>query len=379
MKVLFYSHNVYGLGHVIRSARIAHAASELGMRCTLVTGCPALGSLDLDPRVAVERLPAVRVEDGRFYPRDSADKHEDVMATRAAALLTSMRRLEPDAVVVDHLPLGLGGELRPSLLAAADEAWPTRFVWGVPYSEGATLRKRPGNPSIRRAYGRYDGLLAYGSPDYDDVFAQLPEWMLPPVRRYVGFVAGPAVHIIAPAQPRIVGFVGGGWGAPELFVALLAGFRALRRERSSLSLRLVVGPLGELARVRELVGDDPDVEVWSTGTIEAAIADASIVVSRVGYNSAVALARCPLPVIFIPQGMAADDQPRRAAQLSRLPGIEALDENAADFVERLASSLAAALAAGPVTRELLFPVDGARQAALAIASLIQEPRDRSDS
>jgi predicted glycosyltransferase len=376
VKVLFYSHNVYGLGHVIRSARIAQAASDLGMSCTLVTGCPALGDLDLDPRVAVVKLPSVRVENGRFHARDGGDPNEDVMATRAAALLRAMRELEPDAVVVDHLPLGLGGELRPSLLAAADETWPTRFVWGMPYSEGATTWQKPGNPNIRRAYGRYDCLLAYSSPDYDDVFAQLPEWVLPPVRRHVGFVAGPVPHVVRPAQPRIVGLVGGGYGAAELFTALLAGFRALRRERGGAHLRLLVGPLGELERVRELVGDDPDVEVWSKGTIEAAIADASIVVSRVGYNSAVALARCSLPIIFVPQGMAADDQPRRATQFARLPGISVLDESAADFVDRIASSIAAGLAAEPVARELMFPVDGAQQAALAIASLIQ---DRSDS
>jgi predicted glycosyltransferase len=379
MKVMFYSHNVYGLGHVIRSARIARAASELGMRCTLVTGCPALGDVDLDPRVEVERLPAVRVEGGRFHARDSANQSQDIIATRAAMLLRSMREREPDAVVVDHLPLGLGGELRPSLLAAADENWPTRFVWGMPYSEGASTQHAPGNPKIRRAYARYDCVLAYGSPDYDDVFAQLPAWILPPVRRYVGFVPGPVPHITKPARPRIVGLVGGGFEAPKLFEALLTGFRALRREWGSASLRLVVGPLGELARVRELVGDDPDVEIWSTGAIETAIADASIVVSRVGYNSAFTLARCPLPLILVPQGMAADDQPRRAAQLSRLPGIEVLDEYAPDFIDRITSSLAAGLASGPVARELLFPVDGARQAALAIASLINDSRNRSDS
>ena len=129
MRILFYCHNVFGLGHVVRSLRIAQAALDMGIECALMTGCRFLDRLNIDPAVKIERLAPVKMAGGLFVGAEDDDGA--VLAKRGRRILEFMRDWQPEAVVSDHIALGLGGELVETLLAAAEEAWPTKFVWGV--------------------------------------------------------------------------------------------------------------------------------------------------------------------------------------------------------------------------------------------------------
>jgi len=61
-------------------------------------------------------------------------------------------------------------------------------------------------------------------------------------------------------------------------------------------LRILVGPSATLAAVAALARERAGVEVWSSGTAEEAIRDATIMVSRSGYNTSYTLVQTDRPV-----------------------------------------------------------------------------------
>jgi predicted glycosyltransferase len=371
LRILFYCHNLFGLGHLARSQRIAEAALDRGgCECQIITGCRFLDQLRLDPRIGIQRLPPVQQDEaGRFIAVDPG--MQEVLRHRAGLIEAFCRQWRPHAVVVDHLPLGLGGELLQLLTAARREQWPTRFIWGIPYSEGATAAGRPRNPQLREAYARYDHLIAYTEEAWDDVVGAYRSVGLPARTDYAGIVAARPLPALRDGVPRLVGLSGGGKAGAELLRQVLDATRGLEEARD-LTLRFVAGPIGSASELSRVAGDRP-IEVWPEASTERAIQDASVVVSRVGYNTAFTLVQSDLPVVLVPLQLEQGDQLQRAVRLARLPGVWLVDERQPDAKEALARAIREALRGpGSYSRTLPFRTDGAERASQLILLAAQE-------
>lgn len=365
MKILFYCHNLFGLGHVVRSLRIAQAALEMGLDCALMTGCRFLDRLSIEPAIKIERLAPVKMAGGLLVGAEDDDGA--VMAKRGRRILEFVRDWKPEAVVSDHIALGLGGELIETLLAAKDEAWPTKFVWGVrdviraPGSSSAR-GGRPKNPGIRRALAGYAGAMAYSELGWIETFAQPADLPLPDRRGYVGVIADRPLPSRPSDRPLIVALAGGGTGGGVLFRLLLA---ATRKEEiaQEVRIRFVVGPFG---RVEEVVGAadlDERFEIWPEGGVEEAVAEASVIVARAGYNTAYHVIQTDRPLILVPLYNEGREQVYRAERLAELSGVWLVDEADPAAGKRLTEAIRAGLARGPVARKLPFGLDGAKRAA----------------
>jgi predicted glycosyltransferase len=363
-RILFYCHNAIGLGHVIRSLRIADAAIAEGALCAIVTGCRFLSVVGVPSEIEVELLPPVRLDaSGRAVALNSDDA-DDIIGRRSRRIVAFAERWRPDVIVVDHHPLGIGGELVDALLASN-----ARFILGVPYAEA--LAQRPyRNPRLRAAISRYQDVLDYS--DHGVGAAAFPGERTTELRIVrVGVVTKPPLpprH--AGPRPRLVALAGGGTGGAEVYRLVLEAMRGL----PDWQLRLLVGPFGEAADVAALAHSHQGVEVWSTGTAEAAIRDATIVVSRAGYNTSYTLVQSDRPVVFIPQQLAGDDQPSRARRMAGLPKVWNLDSSDPQIVASLAGILRGDLS--PVARALPFRIDGAAAAAREIMQLIVDDRSK---
>jgi predicted glycosyltransferase len=369
LRLLFYCHNVHGLGHIVRSLQIASAAAGEGCRCTVVTGCRALDEIELDQRLDVQRLPPVRlVNSTRLVAVDSELAGTDVMKLRSERILEICRAVRPHATLVDYNPLGLAGELCPALDVAASEHWGTRFIWGIPYVEGGFQPgQRPRNPVIARAFARYHSVIAYVDPGYEDLFSKLPSWIGMPNRAYMGFVVQPPPPP-AGRKPGLAAVIcGGGVRAASFCRFVLA---ARRRASCDVQLRFVLGPLADVDGLEDRLRSEPLVEVWRTGTVIDAIRDAALVISRAGYNTASMLMQTDLPVIFVP-GL--PDQAYRAERLSTQPGIWHVEEQPGTE-PRLAELIDTALGSGPVSRNLGWSTDGAKRAAQWMITAAKERR-----
>ena len=363
-RVAFYCHNVLGLGHIARSVKLARATMRAGARCLIVTGCRVLDRLDLPGDVELVRLPAlVMTPQGSYESADPSQPARDVVLERGRQIVDGCRAWSPDVMVVDHSPLGFGGELVPLLEAACAEAWPTRFEWGLPYAEGLNpWVKPPANPKLHAAMASYRAAIAYVPPG-QEFFDRVPAWMLPQRQIAVGFVSEEPLPPVAGPRNLIVVACGGGTTAIDLCRLALAARRQLP-EGSRPPLRLVIGAMSDLETVRRSVADqdaDVDTEWRADGELRDVIRDASAVISRAGYNSVALLMQTSLPIVLVPAAGGSQDQVIRAASVSGAPGVWVVSHDSDDAAAQLGRAMHQALQPAALGPRLV--ADGATRAA----------------
>lgn len=374
-RLLLYCHNAVGLGHIIRTTRIAAAAAEPDdCECRVITGCRFLRSIPLDPRVRAEELPAVRiVEGGRIVPVEGDDAR--VMESRAERIEEFTRAWAPDVFLADHSPTGLAGELVRTLTAARREAWPTRFVWGlrdiqVAPQHASRMIRRPANPALREALAAFCCAIGYSDKQWIDPFEVYKDWLLPPRLDYVGVVTQRPLPPSEPKSPTVVALSGGGQGGADMFRLLLRAVLPLV-ETEGVGLRCVLGPFGTGEGLEVPGGLRDRVELLPESSAEEAVRDASLVVSRVGYNTAYTLVQTDLPLVFVPLPAPGDEQSYRAGVLARLPNISVVEEKSPGAEELLRAEVLRGLGSGRVERALPFRVDGARRTAEWLKALAE--------
>jgi predicted glycosyltransferase len=382
-RVLLYCHNVLGFGHIVRSMLIAR---QLGhdAEVRLITGCRFLDRLRVPEEVGVVMLPALRAEaDGRLTPVDGGFLGS-ALRRRGKLIAQQVREWQPHALLVDHNPFGLMGELVETLDAVRDDALPTSMVWGIrdiwssPEYLANMLRQYPGDPdAMKHRIRLYHSAIAYTDGTWLETLGHYDAGMLPERTASVGFVTEPVVvprflgssvprggdtprnrGTEEPGNPLVAVLSGGGEGAERLASLVLAAV-----QDEPLRVRFVVGPFASADGIRVLAGNDPRIEVWPEGAVEDAIGDASLIVSRTGYNTAYTVVQSDLPVTFVPLSGGNEEQSSRAARLSELERVESIDDRAANAAPALRESILRGLAAGRRPRPLPFSTDGARRAA----------------
>jgi len=262
-RVLLYCHNVLGFGHIVRSMLIARQLSgEAEVR--LITGCRFLDHLRVPEDVGVVMLPALRAEaDGRLTPVDGGFLGS-ALRRRGKLIAQQVREWQPHALLVDHNPFGLMGELVETLDAVRDEGLPTSMVWGIrdiwssPEYLANMLRQYPGDPdAMKQRIKLYHSAIAYTDGTWLETLERYDAGMLPERTASVGFVTEPvavprslgsSVPRGGPETPRYRGteeprnplvavLSGGGEGAERLASLVLAGCRASRCGCASSSAR----------------------------------------------------------------------------------------------------------------------------------------------
>lgn len=376
-RILVYCHNVHGFGHIVRSLRIA-AELDPGERCDcrLITGCRFLDHLGVDPRIEIVRLPALRpTEGGRLEPVDGGPLGR-VLQERTRRIVEEVERWRPHVVLVDHNPLGLLGELTKALDASRKAGAPTRFVWGVRDIWGAAsyLDKMRPFRDLGSRVECYHGAIAYTDDRWLDTFGEYQGVEMPSRRRSVGFVTGRAPAASPREEPPwITALSGGGAQAGDLLDLLLEAVGG-SLDRGELRLRFVIGPFTPEEPLRARAGGRPGVDLWAEGEVEEAVDGASLVVSRVGYNTAYTVVQTDLPVVFVPIRAENREQSLRAARLAELDGVYSVEETETRPAAALAEAIHRGLAEAPVARRLPFAIDGARRAADWLLELAGEAR-----
>lgn len=354
-RIVLYAHAQLGVGHVRRSALLAEALQTgFAVECWLLACRQGLQGSVVPASVKAVPLPD--------WPRPGGAGAGAICRQRVAIIDELVRAADPDVFVVDHLFLGLGGELAELLGRSRQDSASTRFVIGLPYGPSATAAG-PRNRRIRNLMARYDEALCYTDERYErpaEAFVN-KNFPIPAQRRSVGYVIPPEVPrpTPPPARPLVVALAGGGSTGAALFEVLLDAL-AGDLEAGRVTLRLVLGPLfgteASSAALRRA-----NVEVVTESSLDAAVAGASAVISRCGYNNAYTLLESGLPTIFCPFSAATSDQPARAEALSRFDRIWTVLER--DGPEPMRAAIQAAIAAGPCSRGGALDCNGAQAGA----------------
>ncbi len=331
-RVMLYSHDSYGLGHLRRTLALA---SQLrvrwpGVTQLIVTGASRIGGWAVPEGADLVKLPAVvKVGADAYEPRALELSLGEVCGLRRELVLGAARLFRPDVLIVDHVAEGLKGEMVATLrhLRAVSNA---RLVLGLRDVVDEA-------PRVRRAWQRngvyelldnvYDRVLVYGSRDVFDVVA---EYGLSPraarKTRYVGYLRADAAR--EPEEVRrqlelrtdrfvLVTVGGGGDGFP----LLRAAAEALREdgpgERDWL---LVSGPLmcdRERAELERLMPADPRVRLLDeVGDLSELVAAADAVVSMGGYNTTREILSHRRPALIVPRVEPRQEQLIRANALA---------------------------------------------------------------
>src|SRR3954462_13332782 len=117
-RVLIYSHDTYGLGHLRRCRTIAHSLVEADkdLSVLILSGSPIIGSFDFRARVDFVRVPGViKLRNGEYTPLQLHIDIDKTLEIRSSIIQHTADIFDPHLFLVDKEPLGLRGEVRATL------------------------------------------------------------------------------------------------------------------------------------------------------------------------------------------------------------------------------------------------------------------------
>lgn len=353
-RVLIYSHDTFGLGHLRRSRAIANAlaAERPGLSAVIVSGSPVIGSFDFGPGVDYVRVPGVtKLADGSYRALNLNLSIEDATRLREALIVQVAETFRPDVFIVDKEPTGFRGEIIPALERLSSRG--CRIVLGIRdvMDEPSLLVpewERKGAVDILDRF--YDEIWVYGLAD---IYRPLEALALPPrlaeATVYTGYLRRelPNEPMLKryPAltgQPFILVTTGGGGDGDDLIDWVISAYES--SAEIELPALVVFGPFtdrdrrqGFLDRIRR----HPKLDAVSFDTkLELLMDKAAAIVAMGGYNTFCEILSLDKRSLVVPRTKPRLEQLIRATEARRLGLVSVLTE---EDGERDPLAMAAAL------------------------------------
>ncbi len=117
-RVLVYSHDSFGLGHLRRCRAIAHAlvGHHKKLNVLILSGSPIIGRFSFRARVDFVRVPGIiKLRNGDYTSLNLDVNVEHTLALRASNIEHTAQVFDPHLFLVDKEPLGLLGEVTKTL------------------------------------------------------------------------------------------------------------------------------------------------------------------------------------------------------------------------------------------------------------------------
>jgi predicted glycosyltransferase len=388
MRLLIYSQDGKGLGHLRRTVNISQEvlSAEPTASILVLSDSPSAPFFPPFKGMDYVKLPTI-IKTGRDSWRSPDWRTSTlplgirrIVELRGQIILQAFCQFKPDVVLVDHMPVGALGELKPMLDRAAQKGRrPAQNGKRTSFFVG--LRDVLDAPDvIRRAWTelsayeyleRYDGVLVYGCQDIYDaerIYALTGEKRKVFFCNYVGPVGANGASVPAaqfPGEALILMMGGGGADAFPLAKAFLQAL-PIMRHRMPVRGMVLTGPNMARADRDGLVGQSRRCPVLVQSTSEnvpALLRNVSAVVTMAGYNSLCEVLEAKTKALVVPRRGPSAEQRLRCELFAQRDLIRVLDPDALT-PERLAGELLKLLQedAVPDPRQIP-PLDGARQAA----------------
>ncbi len=336
-RVMLYSHDTMGLGHMRRNLLIGQrlSRSPIGANVLLVAGAREVNQFTLPHGVDSLTLPSLyKSVSGRYCSRRLQMSTEDLISLRARTLEVSARAYDPDILIVDNVPRGAVNELDMTL-QALKERGRTKCVLGLRdvLDEPAAVRhewsSRGYADTVDRYFaqvwvygdrGVYDFLDAYGFGE--DIADKLTyTGYLDPACRLTTGTARTQEMPWADGEPYTLCMVGGGQDG----VPLAQAFAQAIVTRGVNGL-LVSGPCmdeDDRARLRGLAGRHRNFFAMDFVSEPFGLMQgAERIVSMGGYNSTCEVLRSGRPAFIVPRTRPRREQWVRVNRLHDLGLVE---------------------------------------------------------
>ncbi len=396
-RLLVYSHDTFGLGHLRRSLKLIRAltAEHPDLSTLLVTGSPMVHQYQMPEGTDYLKLPAVRkVAPTAYEARSLTMSGENIQGMRSNLLLRTVRDYDPDVLLVDHSPLGMNGELLPALRWLKEQGRAVRLLGlrdiidapetVVPqWTEGGVYDDLQQYYDHVLVYGDRAVYDTVGNYEFPEVLAERTRFLnyvshlLPGQVADEGATEGSADVVPHDGRPLVAVSIGGGDGGADSVIGPFLDMLARFKDRISFTTEILTGPFISADREQHFRDQARDLPVNLTTFVPAPTsiyARADLVVATAGYNTTTELLACARRAIFIPRVMHRQEQLIRARSMDELGLARCLHPD--DVTpERLLEEIERALAdpSEPLTEgraRQLVPLDGAKRFAAFCGSLL---------
>ena len=338
-RVLIYSHDSFGLGHLRRCRAIAHSLvdSDPAVSVLILSGSPIIGSFDFRSRVDFVRVPGViKLRNGEYVSLNLHIDIEETLAMRSSIIRHTADIFDPDLLIVDKEPLGLRGEVLDTLDLLRRRG--TALVLGLrdvmddPEALESEWERKQAVPALAEYY---DEVWVYGLPQICDpldglsVPRRVRERMI-----YTGYLRRSATQ---PQTPELLGILGsefmlvtpGGGGDGEGLIDLVLS--AYEYDRSlPLQALLVFGPFmlpEQRAEFANRASRLPNVRaITFNARLESLMARAAGVVAMGGYNTFCEILSFDKRALIVPRTAPRLEQFIRAQRAAELGLLTMLSE-----------------------------------------------------
>ena len=352
-RVLIYSHDTFGLGHLRRSRAIANALVEEwpGASVLILSGSPVIGSFEFGKGVDYIRVPGVtKLPDGNYTSLNLNVSLEEAVRLREAIILEAAETFRPDLLIVDKEPTGFRGEILPALEHLRGEG--CRLVLGIRdvMDEPALLvpewERKGGTAALTRYY---DEIWVYGLKEIYQPLAALA--LTPEVERritYTGYLRRelpkePALtrYPKLMKQPFVLVTTGGGGDGDDLIDWVISAYEA--DATLELPAVLVFGPFMNRERRRgfvERIARHPKLEALAFDTkLELLMNRAAAIVAMGGYNTFCEILSLDKRAFVVPRVQPRREQHIRAVEAERLGLVRMLSHDSGRDPARMADAL----------------------------------------
>lgn len=380
-RVLFYSHDGFGLGHLRITLAVAEALARQVPDASrlLLTASSSTGDFQLSESIDYVRIPGIDKQDVFEDESDAAD----VFAMREALISATLATFAPEMVVVDHNPAGLAGELLPTLNRYRSMPSRPLLVLGmrdITYGREETRAEWEMDNAYELLEHVYDVILVYGCRE---VFDPIVEYALAPEVEakmiFTGYFRRPEprvpVHKVrrtlgAGDLPLAVVSAGSGADGAPLIEAFLEAMK--RGLLPDLVASVTLGPhmpMADVARLSALARRLPAVTcVTFRQDLDSHVAAADVVLSMGGFNSVLEAVGARKRPIITPRQGGSREQLIRAERFARLGLVTVLPQE--DLTpQRLADAVKAELACG-VSPPATLDFNGLDRIGKALAMLV---------
>ena len=365
-RVLIYSHDTFGLGHLRRCRAIAHSLVEKfkGLSVLILSGSPIIGSFDFRARVDFVRIPGViKLHNGEYTSLGLHIDLEQTLAIRASIIQHTAEIFAPDLFLVDKEPLGFRGEVVKTLERLRERGTVTilglRDVMDEPNLLRREWQRKQALPAL---CDLYDEIWVFGLEQFGNPLSGLdvPDEVLQKMI-YTGYLRRAApnkgmVSSVEMTEPFILVTAGGGGDGIEMVDWVL---RAYEHDPSlPYSLLVVLGPFmpasqqravqrraSKLVRVQTLHFDSH---------IELRMQQAEGVVAMGGYNTFCEILSLNKRALLVPRSRPRKEQLIRAQKAHELGLARMLDPAAGGHWRIMAQALHA-LPSQQLPSEVMIP------------------------
>ena len=335
LRVVLYSHDTMGVGHMRRNLLIANQITRTieGASILVIAGAKEANTFAQRAGVDCLTLPAFRKKsNGTYTTRNLGISADDILDVRSKTILAAIQSFKPDLFIVDKVPAGAGGELLPTL------DWLTRYgdcqcilglrdILDCPEFAIQDWNRTHCNTVIRN---HFDRIWIYGDRE---VYDAVKEYQFPndiaQMISYTGYLntesrlqnLGQLPYEIA--VPYVLCTVGGGQDGEILANCFVDAIH--QSPRNSVLLTGPYMPKATVNSIRNRAESIPQLKVVEfVDEGDLLIRHASHVVSMGGYNTVSAILSHKKPAIIVPRCEPRKEQLIRADRLAELGLVASL-------------------------------------------------------